>query len=168
VATDYGEEVLKEEPCALAKVHKGRMTAEEMAAFLKEGGFTVVVDATHPYAQIVTENIKAAANASGVRYLRLLREMGSSAGGAEACANAAASGQSAFAAGASLGNGPEMPEMRYFPTTADCAEGLRETEGNILLTTGSKELSVFAETEGLRDRLIARVLPGAESIALCG
>jgi len=144
VATDYGEEVLKEEPSALAKVHKGRMTAEEMQSFLADGGFTVVVDATHPYAQIVTENIKAAAHAAGVRYLRLLREMD---GASEAAA--------------------DIPQMRYFPTTQDCADGLRETEGNILLTTGSKELSVFAETEGLRDRLIARVLPGAESIALC-
>ncbi len=144
VATDYGEEVLKEEPCPLAEVRKGRMTAEQMGPFLTEGGFTTVVDATHPYAQIVTANIKAAANAAGVRYLRLLREMD----GAEK-------------------DGAQMPQMRYFENTKECAEGLRASEGNILLTTGSKELSVFAETEGLRERLIARVLPGTESIGLC-
>ena len=141
VATDYGEEVLKDEPCAFAKVHKGRMNAEEMAAFFEKEAFSTVVDATHPYAQIVTENIRAAAKQAGIRYLRLLRETAD---------------VSAI-----------LPEMRYFENTTACAGALRETEGNILLTTGSKELSVFAETEGLRERLIARVLPGTESIGLC-
>mgnify|MGYP000010705361 CR=1 FL=1 len=41
---------------------------------------------------------------------------------------------------------------------------LRTHSGNILLTTGSKELAVFAP---LKERLFVRVLPGLESIGLC-
>lgn len=39
--------------------------------------------------------------------------------------------------------------------------------GNILLTTGSKELSVYCAEPELKKRLYVRVLPGMESLALC-
>ena len=56
VATEYGEIVLKEHP--LVKVHKGRMNQEEIEVYIKAGNFGAVVDATHPYAEVVTQNIK--------------------------------------------------------------------------------------------------------------
>ncbi|MCM1542442.1 MAG: precorrin-6A/cobalt-precorrin-6A reductase, partial [Blautia sp.] len=58
VATEYGEIVLGQHP--LVKVHRGRMNREEIEAFLKAGGFSAVVDATHPFAEEITRNIKAA------------------------------------------------------------------------------------------------------------
>ena len=57
VATEYGEIVLKEHP--LVSVHRGRMNQEEIRYFLEKGDFLAVVDATHPYATVVTQNIKA-------------------------------------------------------------------------------------------------------------
>ena len=57
VATEYGEIVLTEHPCA--QVHRGRMDKDEMCQFILEEKCRAVVDATHPYASIVTENIKA-------------------------------------------------------------------------------------------------------------
>ena len=42
---------------------------------------------------------------------------------------------------------------------------LKNTQGNILLTTGAKELAAFKDIE--RGRLYPRVLPVAESIAAC-
>ena len=161
VATDYGEEILLEASNPFAHVHKGRMTAEEMTAFFRDGGYDTVVDATHPYAQIVTENIRSAAKKAGIRYLRLLRDMEHTAGRTDGAGNADSAGR------ASCEGQDCLPEMRYFPSTAACAEALRESSGNILLTTGSKELHIYAEQEDVRERLIARVLPGAESIALC-
>jgi len=41
------------------------------------------------------------------------------------------------------------------------------TEGNILLTTGSKELNKFSNIKGFSDRVFARVLPSKESLELC-
>ena len=72
VATEYGEIVLKEHP--LAKVHKGRMNQEEMKSYIEAGGYEAVVDATHPYAEVVTENIKNAMQDMDIPYLRLKRE----------------------------------------------------------------------------------------------
>ena len=71
IATEYGEQVLTEHPCAHVKM--GRMDAGQIAEFMKNEGIEVVVDATHPYAAVVTENIKEATAASNVRYLRLDR-----------------------------------------------------------------------------------------------
>ena len=71
VATEYGEQAMHEDP--LAKVHMGRMDAEQIAAFMEREGVRVVVDATHPYAKEATENIRQAAEKTGVTYLRLDR-----------------------------------------------------------------------------------------------
>ena len=58
VATEYGEIVLNEHP--LTKIHRGRMNSEEIKEFIQNGNFMAVVDATHPYADVITENIKTA------------------------------------------------------------------------------------------------------------
>ncbi|MDE6318795.1 MAG: precorrin-6Y C5,15-methyltransferase (decarboxylating) subunit CbiT, partial [Lachnospiraceae bacterium] len=44
---------------------------------------------------------------------------------------------------------------------------LEDTEGNILLTTGSKELHKYCVSEGIKNRLYVRVLPSMESLSLC-
>lgn len=58
MATEYGEIVLHENP--FAHVHMGRMDSEGMRSFFAEQKCKLIVDATHPYAAIVTENIKQA------------------------------------------------------------------------------------------------------------
>ena len=58
VATEYGEIVLHEN--SFAHVHMGRMDSEGMRSFFAEQKCKLIVDATHPYAAIVTENIKQA------------------------------------------------------------------------------------------------------------
>ena len=158
IATEYGEQVLTDHPCA--HVNRGRMDAGQIAAFMKEQGTEVVADATHPCAKVVTDNIRQAAETAGVRYLRLDRDKiqgGTAAGGPV---------QAAGDAGAK--NIPETPaEKHYFEDTAACVKALANTSGNILLTTGSKELSAYMADTKVRDRVIGRVLPGKESIEIC-
>lgn len=55
--------------------------------------------------------------------------------------------------------------IRAVQSAANAAEYLLETKGNILLTTGSKELRAYAEIP--RERLYVRVLPTHDSIAAC-
>ena len=74
VATEYGETLLTPRPGLT--VSPGRLTGEEMEALFRRGGFDLVVDATHPYAAQVTENIAGACERAGVGYLRLLRAAG--------------------------------------------------------------------------------------------
>ena len=138
VATEYGEIVLTENACA--HVHRGRMDVEEMSAFISDGQFSAVVDATHPYAQVVTENIRNAMKGMDIPYIRLKRETDDSY---------------------------DYDKIRSFECNEDCAEALLQINGNILLTTGSKELSVYCGYESLKDRLYVRVLPGLESLSLC-
>ncbi len=55
----------------------------------------------------------------------------------------------------------------YFDSYDEMIAELKNTTGNILLTTGSKELNRFASEETLRNRLYVRIIPGEESIRLC-
>lgn len=142
VATEYGELVMPE--LAHVTLHRGRMTTEEMRIFCKEGGYQAVVDATHPFAVEVSANIRKSLEGSEIPYLRLKRDE-----------------ESQITHPSPSGN------EHWFSTAQACADVLKEVEGNILLTTGSKELSVYAEDETVRKRLYVRVLPSVESIRLC-
>ena len=55
--------------------------------------------------------------------------------------------------------------MVRFPDMARAAEWLKETEGNILLTTGSRDLAAFSGID--RERMYVRVLPAERSLAAC-
>jgi precorrin-6Y C5,15-methyltransferase (decarboxylating) len=121
------------------------MNENEIKDFIENGNFSVVVDATHPYAQEVTKNIKAAV-ATTIPYLRLKRELDNS----DANVN-------------DIGKANAI----YFDTNEACAKFLENTNGNILLTTGSKELGEYCISENVKSRLFVRVLPSVESISLC-
>ncbi len=143
VATEYGKQVMPK--LSGVTLHQGRLNEEEMQKLMQEGGFLAVVDATHPFAVEVSENIRNSAEALGLPCLRLRRDTG--------CAWEAGPGQ--------------MSEQGYFNRHEDCAAALAQTEGNILLTTGSKDLAVYCREEDMRRRIYARVLPNEESMELC-
>lgn len=98
-------------------------------------GFDLCVDATHPYAAEATANIGKACTAAGVPLLRLLR-------------------QSSRAEG-----------VICVPGCKAAAKFLADRPGNILLTTGSKELSAFDRLD--KDRLYVRVLPTHDGLSAC-
>lgn len=142
VATEYGEIVLRQHP--FVKVHQGRMNQEQIERFLSNGKFDVVVDATHPFAKEITYNIQAALKEMGqigisIPYLRLKRD----------------------------GITERENGITYFETNEECVKALEDTEGNILLTTGSKELYKYCVSEGIKHRLYVRILPSVESLSLC-
>ncbi len=139
VATEYGEAVLED---FKESVHilQGRMDEGQMEKLMAKNCFDAVVDATHPYAAEASANIKRAAKSQGVKYIRLLRERQRLS---------------------------ESDNVNIFASNEECARWLCEREGNILLTTGSKELSAYASCEALRERLYVRVLPSSESMRIC-
>ena len=115
-----------------------RLPVGEIVSLLTEHRFDLVIDATHPYAQSITKSIAHACRETGTPRWRLLR---------------GASGVS--------------PEHTYVETVSDAATFLSETEGNILLTTGSKELAGFSQLPGFSERVWARVLPLQSSLDAC-
>ena len=137
VATEYGETLLTENE--YLKVHAGRMDQEEIAAFIREKGAELVIDATHPYAAVVSENVAAACEREQVDYVRLIR--GSSA--------------------------ESVDQAVLVGSVDEAVEYLRQTEGNILATTGSKELFKYTQIPGFEKRVFARVLSTGEVAAAC-
>lgn len=129
VATEYGEELMDEMP--FIHVRSGRMSAEEMKSLILDISPQAVVDATHPYADVVTKNIKTACKTAQVEYLRLLR------------------------AASDL---DQLPGIVAFPDCSSAAKWLDSQSGNVFLTTGMKELPVFADAIADRERIYARVL----------
>ena len=115
-----------------------RLPVGEIVSLLTEHRFDLVIDATHPYAQSITKSIARACRETGTPRWRLLR---------------GASGVS--------------PEHTYVETVSDAAAFLAGTEGNILLTTGSKELAKFSQLPGFSERVWARVLPLQSSLDAC-
>ena len=115
-----------------------RLPVGEIVSLLTEKRFDLVIDATHPYAQSITKSIASACRETETLRWRLLR---------------GASGVS--------------PEHTYVETVSDAAAFLSETEGNILLTTGSKELAGFSQLPGFSERVWARVLPLQSSLDAC-
>ena len=135
-ATEYGGDLL--EGFEDVSVHAGRMNAEEMAAFFAREQFELVVDATHPYADLATENIRTACEQTNIEYFRLQRESGA-----------------ADADGVWVSDVPA------------CVEYLKSTQGNVFLTTGSKDLPLFCADASLCERIYARVLPMQCSLDIC-
>lgn len=76
MATEYGAELLEEEMSLKhLTVHCGRLDEGAMEAFLKKESPSLVIDATHPYAQVVTANIrKACEKYPDICLLRCLRK----------------------------------------------------------------------------------------------
>lgn len=137
VATEYGEEVLSASP--YMTIHQGRMGVSEMEKLMQTGSFAAVVDATHPYAVEVTANIREASQEAKLPYLRLKRWLDTETEGS----------------------------IFYYHSNEECVDALEKTEGNILLTTGSKELATYCSRPLVKDRLYVRILPGMESISIC-
>lgn len=157
VATDYGEEVM--EHTEYVQIRQGRLDVPEMEALMRSGDYAVVVDATHPYATAVSENVRMACKAENMPYLRYLRDAGGAAGSKTPDAH-----QSTSISGRDAGTDSSIT---WVNSAAEAATYLETQSGNIFLTTGSKELHVFTERISDLGRLFIRVLPSASVITEC-
>lgn len=139
VATDYGKELLPE-GLAHIRVRSGRLTEDEMTALMKEKRFDYVIDTTHPYARLASENIKAACRKAGLEYIRVLRSSGVT----------------------------KQMDCMFFGSHEEVVEYLNGHDGNVLLTIGSKELLKYTKVREYRTRIFPRVLPMPDVLESCG
>lgn len=78
VATEYGKaEIPKAENI---HVHDGRIDEIQMEELFREKKYDLILDATHPFAVVVTANIREAAEKTGTPLLRILRDRNDDAG----------------------------------------------------------------------------------------
>lgn len=134
VATEYGKEILPE--FNFVKVQNKRLNADEVTDIIKNNKIQYVIDATHPYAFEISKNIKAAIEnlSENIELLCIKREQ------------------------------VNYNNCIEFANSKEAAAFLFSTSGNILLTTGSKEIADFKK---LAARVYPRVLPAVNSINAC-
>lgn len=163
VATDYGASLLPKEKHV--RVHVGRLDAEEMFGLFRQAVLreedegsdasqVLVIDATHPYAAAVTENIVDACIRAEVPCIRVYRPYGR------------LSSREMLERGSS--------DFLYFDTIKDAASWLKTIYSsdvgirkNILITTGSKELEEYRVIPGYQDYCYVRALPTPEVLEKC-
>lgn len=154
-ATAYGQEVL----CGAAKgwdnivIESGRLSEDQISSMLVEcKDAKIVIDATHPYATQVTQNIRKACMDTDTHYIRVLRK-------------------STFT---------ETLSEEFF-SESGCHEGIivladaqavcdwanleENTVKKILLTTGSKDLEIYSQIKNYRERVYPRILSDLDSLA---
>lgn len=115
-------------------VYIGRKTEREMKDFAIEHQVKLIVDMSHPFAEIVTKNAKVIAKDLDIEYLRFNRE------------------ENAF-----YSNGI------YVKNYKEAYEKIKDLKGNFLFTTGSKHVEDFQKIKG-KNRFIFRVLPTVQSM----
>ncbi|WP_443648690.1 precorrin-6A reductase [Blautia faecicola] len=139
VATEYGESLLPQgEYLELSHDRLNEKQMEEKMLQMEDG---LVIDATHPYAQVVTENIEAACERTGTAYLRVVRQESQRL--------------------------EEEETITYVKSIREAVEYLEGTSGNILVTTGSKELASYTSLTDYQERIYARVLSLVEVVSSC-
>lgn len=130
VATELGAEMLGEP----SRVFIGRLDEDGFSDLLSAQKFSLVIDATHPYAVLVSEKLRSACEKPGVSYLRVARH-------------------------ASV-----QPNCRIFASVAEAAQYLDTTKGGILSAIGSKELHELCGIKNYFSRVYPRLLPAAEAV----
>ncbi|SDB05927.1 precorrin-6Y C5,15-methyltransferase (decarboxylating) [Pseudobutyrivibrio sp. YE44] len=140
VATEYGKQPVMESD--YLRIHEGRMDASAMTELYQQQEPDAIVDATHPFAEIVKEEIANSIFAydKEVSFFRLARDEE---------------------------EGLDLSNCYFFNDIEECIRALKNTSGRVFLTTGSKELKAFCEDEALRERVVARVIPSEESLKIC-
>ncbi|WP_270444472.1 precorrin-6A reductase [Anaeroglobus sp. AF13-6AC] len=132
VATEYGASLIIDKPNV--SVIDKRLDDRGMAEFIDEFKPDLAIDATHPYAAMVTETMRRVCEKKGVVYKRLLRPL------------------------------TDEEDCLRFSSVEEAAAWLDEKEGVIFLTTGSKDLHKFATIRNYKQRLAVRILPVRESL----
>ncbi len=134
-ATEYGGEVAIRH-CPGVHVWAGRCGIAARRQALTRGHARVLVDATHPYAERMSEQLIDLSRALGIPYLRYERPSSLGFGAGELCESVEQAAQRAITLGQ-----------------------------RIFLATGSKDLAKFLQTKGAAERLwFIRVTPEPEFI----
>jgi precorrin-6A/cobalt-precorrin-6A reductase len=132
VATEYAEQFVEE--IDNISVFQKRLDKDEMIMLFKDKAYSHVIDATHPFAKIVSQNIVEASEHSNIKYVRIIRES------------------------------KNYENCTYVNSMQSAVALLNEESGNVLLTTGSKDLELFTQVHNYKERIYPRILPMEDSL----
>ncbi|PKM52063.1 MAG: precorrin-6A reductase [Firmicutes bacterium HGW-Firmicutes-7] len=138
-ATDYGEHVAKQAFKGL--VISGQMDYEALKTFCENHLVTYIVDATHPYAQVISENAIMVSEALGLLYYRYERPR------SEVHQDRI-----------------ESAKVIYCKDYETAGKIIDAGEGNVLMTTGSRQVEKMVKEIKDIKRIYVRVLPKSEHL----
>lgn len=137
VVSQYGAQLAAHEGI---EVHTGRLDKEAMKDLIEKKQISLLIDASHPYAAVVTATASLAAEEAQIPFIRFERKE------------------------------VPLPayDKLYRVANEEAAAELAGTLGQrIYLTTGSKTMHVFASAPALQDKDVwTRVLPTAEVLTM--
>jgi len=130
-ATEYGGDILKEYDYKY--LNTAPLTQKDMIRVVEKYGISMIIDASHPYATEVTDNIMATCEQKALPYLRYERP-------------------------SVVDEYMPNPNIRIIDDYKDLEESLKGISGIIMNTTGSNNVEKL-EIMKLPNRIIHKVLP---------
>lgn len=129
VISDYGAELARQHAANVAEV---TFTADNFAAFCRDRQVKLIIDATHPFARVISRLAIEQAAKLSIPYLRFERQ----------------------------NDYDSAAKMKMVDSLAEACEYLARFDSGIYLSTGSKTAPEYAQRLGV-ERLHVRVLPTA-------
>lgn len=136
VVSEYGEMLVPESPSV--RVIRRALEKDEMEALFVAEKPSLVLDATHPYARVVTENVTQVCQKMGIVWYRVLRKSELETKNADSIVTV--------------------------DSVDQAVEWLKSHEGTVLVTTGSKELVKYTAIPDYKERIFARILPDSQAL----
>lgn len=136
VVSEYGEMLVPESPSV--RVIRKALEKDEMEALFVAEKPSLVLDATHPYARVVTENVTQVCQKMGIVWYRVLRKSELETKNADSIVTV--------------------------DSVDQAVEWLKSHEGTVLVTTGSKELVKYTAIPDYKERIFARILPDSQAL----
>ena len=136
VVSEYGEMLVPESPSV--RVIRRALEKDEMEALFVAEKPSLVLDATHPYARVVTENVTQVCQKMGIVWYRVLRKSELETKNADSIVTV--------------------------DSVDQAVEWLKSHEGTVLVTTGSKELAKYTAIPDYKERIFARILPDSQAL----
>ena len=136
VVSEYGEMLVPESPSV--QVIRKALDKDEMEVLFAAEKPSLVLDATHPYARVVTENVTQVCQKMGIVWYRVLRKSELETKNADSIVTV--------------------------DSVDQAVEWLKSHEGTVLVTTGSKELVKYTAIPDYKERIFARILPDSQAL----
>lgn len=135
VTTDYGAGLLPQSDYIRELI--GNLDSVKMSNLLNSDNFSVVIDATHPFARNVSANLRTACDEVGMRYIRLIRDE------------------------------KIVPHGKLFNSISEIVECLNQSDKKALITTGGNSLAEYTKVRNFQSRLTVRILPANGAAKRC-
>ena len=136
VVSEYGEMLVPESTSV--RVIRRALEKDEMEALFVAEKPSLVLDATHPYARVVTENVTQVCQKMGIVWYRVLRKSELETKNADSIVTV--------------------------DSVDQAVEWVKSHEGPVLVTTGSKELVKYTAIPDYKERIFARILPDSQAL----